>query len=303
MKKSGSSTVPKFSGANALQTMMMTQAMLGQKAEDEGDITKGRIANVGEDIKRIAGQFPSGKPPIGSKYNVKGPAGDISVDLNPKFTVDEVRTMGMSDAINYGVGYILDQQKNNPNFRNKYLKATAKLGNEKIGNIGPISTTGPFSEYFLSGKFESDKEAGMIKDYLVDLSDRVLRLRSGAQINEQEMKRMLTLLPTWEDAMDNDQSYERMNRKLAKFSSEMNSIKERIMTGRMLTDTGEIAKYNPDEWGETLDKFNIAGERVLSNFNQKKGNSPFNPLNQIGKQTKPQTSYEDSKDPMGLFNG
>lgn len=235
--------VPKQGGSgNALMNMMLAQSMLGEKTTTQGEaenkVIAGAQGQLGSQMRSVQEQFPGGRAPLESKMKY----GDTTIELNPKYTVDEARSLGMSDSITRGIGYLLEKQKTDPNFRKNFQTATIRVANPNPGNVGPISTT------------IGNKDAGIMKDYLKDLSDRILRLRSGAQINEQEMKRMTGLLPTWEDVSDNDPSYERMNRKLSTFTREMNDLKQRVVNGRMLDDRGIGVAYDPNIWQEPIDK-------------------------------------------------
>lgn len=70
-----------------------------------------------------------------------------------------------------------------------------------------------------------DKKAQDFKLTRADLSDRILRLRSGAQINEQEFKRLSQLLPS---AM----RYDEIDiQKLTDFENEFSKVADRINKG------------------------------------------------------------------------
>jgi hypothetical protein len=266
--------------------MMMMQSMIPEKvgatkaAEKEAEVAS--RSTMGQETADFNAQFPGRRAPIGS--SIKGEGG--TVEVNPKIGVEEARTLGMADAIGNAIGYIYSKQKEDPQrFRQNFSKASMHLLNDEPGMIGPIPTT------------IGDNQAGILRDYLKDMRDRVLRLRSGAQINEQEMKRMVGILPTWEMAQDeSDVGFERINRRLAQFATEMNGIKQRILSGRMYDDHKNVAIYNPNEWQEDLQKtIQIPGDFAMRLDN---ANPPVPNQIQSGKSPIPGMDAQINADPL-----
>lgn len=74
-----------------------------------------------------------------------------------------------------------------------------------------------------------------------DFSDRLLRLRSGAQINEQEFSRLMGMLPQWyrNNGVDIEQ--------LGKFKNEYTNLMGRLSGGGLSTGTAERADTSQDD--------------------------------------------------------
>lgn len=222
--------------------------MLGQQQREQ------QATTAGQTFEGLKEQFPPGSAPPGSSVNI-GKTVSANIPLNRKFTIDETRQLGMSDAFRVHIKDIGERMQTNPDqFRKSYGKATARLGSDKPGNIGlPFVGDVPFTF--------GDKDAQMLKFRLTDMADRILRLRSGAQINEQEFQRLRGLLPVFEDITDpSDTDFEVINTKLNTFLNEFEATRQRIINGQSYEDmgidvNGQVIKpgqplpYNPTLWG------------------------------------------------------
>jgi len=214
--------------------------VLGQ--QNAGNIGQ-RATNVKDQIDEA---FPDGAPP-GTQINV-GKETTAKIPINREFTIEEVRSLGMSDAFKAHVKSIQSQQANPEKFRETFGAATFRLpGGEKIGQVGPFSTS------------FGNKDAQLMKFRLKDMSDRLLRLRSGAQINEQEFLRLTGLLPTFEDISDpSDVNFDVVNTKLNTFLQEMDATRQRILSGQAFDDDGNAVVYNEGYWGPSGNPINQA---------------------------------------------
>ena len=116
-----------------------------------------------------------------------------------------------------------------------------------------------------------------LKNYLFQLKiwkNRLIYLRSGKQINDQEFDRLSATLPSYTDISDkNDTSFENLKFKLDNFKSDLDSIKGRLIKG---------GNYDSNAW-----------ESDLSQGTQ----NPF-PFPSGQQQVQPQ---QDDNDPLGIF--
>jgi len=160
-----------------------------------------------------------------------------------KFTQDEIRTMGTSDAWEHHKSYILGEMVNDPKgFEKSFIKATIDI---------PVLTFGKFQKGNILGypTTAGDELSINLQRAFDDMSDRLLRLRSGAQINEQEFQRLRGLLPTWRDITvkvgKGGVSYPTIRKSLDDFGTELYVAKQRAIQGGF---------YEPDFWGEGYQK-------------------------------------------------
>lgn len=134
------------------------------------------------------------------------------------------------------------------------LKSANRI-EELLSADGPDGTKGPFSDLARTG-WVGQPGAGELGMELQDMSDRLLRLRSGAQINEQEYKRLRSLLPNGWDAMkelmDNP---DLAKKKIAKFKAEAESI----LTKKRMKD-GTVAGTTTQGNTNTVGRFTIEAE-------------------------------------------
>lgn len=200
-------------GQNALMQFMLSQ-MMRDKAP--------------EDIATIQQQVGGFKP--GAKLNITNRGAEVQQPLNMDFTLDESRAIGQGDAFNAHVKFFEDAMNTMPHdeFVSKFKKASMHFPGADRGQVFGFPTT------------FGDSKSQLIKFALQDMSDRILRLRSGAQINPQEANRLMALLPTWEDVSDpNDKNFEVVRTKLYQFNSDVNNIKNILQQG---------GNYKSDLW-------------------------------------------------------
>lgn len=230
--------------ANPMQNMLLSY-MLGQKKLADVESVKSSTAkenrqDIGENISETVSNLPGGKMPLDTKITADiGKDMKLAGNLNQKYTLDEARAVGMADAFDAHTKYLEDSMDNMPRdkFLNTFLKATAKFGSKDIGKVGPIPTTA------------FDKDARVMNFAIKDMADRLLRLRSGAQINTQELERLMSLLPSFLDVSDpNDVNLEAVRTKLYTFKNELSNIKNRIMSGRQFDENNKPISYDKNAW-------------------------------------------------------
>lgn len=202
--KSSSLKAPNFKDNNTglaqLMALMISQQKTGQ---------------AGQTAQDVANQFPDGPPP-----DTKLKAGDATFPLNPKRSVEEAQSMSGADVINNHIDKIKQAQGDPDKFRSAFQKATFKgLGKNKGQVMGMPLTYG-------------DKDAIDLKFSLDDMSNRLLYLFSGKQINEQEMQRLSGTLPSFTDISDpSDNTFQSLNNKLDTYKLGLDGIKNRLIKG------------------------------------------------------------------------
>lgn len=249
------------SGGNPFQSLQNQITMMNLK-EIVKEQNRSNAPNL---IEQARESLPNKQFTPGSQVNITDQGADVRVPLNIDMTLDESRAAGMSDAFDAHVKFLEDQMNNNPNFSNKFKKATMHFGGDKHqrGQVFGIPTTW------------GDKEAQLIGFAIQDMADRVLRLRSGAQINEQEFDRLMGLLPSFVNITDpSDTNYEVIRTKLLSFKNEVNNIKNRLQMG---------GNYNPTVWEnfEGVNRNNLshpAYQQYLSEQNKKNQSGNDDPL-------------------------
>lgn len=207
----------KASGKSSGQGTLLAY-MLSQKKRD----------SVPQDIDKIGQQVGGYKP--GAKLSITDRGAEIQQPLNADFTLDESRAIGQSDAFSAHVKYFENAMNEMPRevFISKFKKATTHWPGADRGQVMGFPTT------------FGDKQAQLLKFALQDMSDRILRLRSGAQINPQEADRLMSLLPTWEDVSDpSDIDFEVIRTKLNQFKNDVENIKNVLKQG---------GNYNSSLW-------------------------------------------------------
>ena len=157
-----------------------------------------------------------------------------------KYTVDEIRAMGTAEAFKANRDFLIDKIDKDPKkFQSSFAKATVNVpfltkGHGK-GNIMGLPTT------------MGDEDAINLNRALTDMSDRLLRLRSGAQINQQEYDRLTGLFPSFKDLtvpVDEETgtiTFPTIRRSLDTLSGELQTMKQRAVQGGF---------YNPEDWGD-----------------------------------------------------
>jgi len=217
-------------GSNTLMNMMMAQSMLPQKE------TIKKEANLGEEAESLASgpgqvqELESGnagflKP--GATFNRRG----VSTPIVRDFSVEESKALSGSDALAEQIGYIYGEM-DKPDFASKWIKATGRLGGGQKGEILGI----PLSI--------GDSEAMKLSHAVQEMQNRLLYLRSGAQINENEFKRLSKALPSMTDISDyNDPTFSVLRKKLDDNLKDAMNIKGRLTEG---------GNYNSTYWEDQI---------------------------------------------------
>jgi hypothetical protein len=211
-------------GGNSLLNMMMAQSMLGEKqntmnqaaVEKQGLTTQAAVPQAMGAVEKIGS--PQGKPfiPPGTVFKT-----DVATSPgNRETTVDESKALSGSDMIMRHINYIKSEMDTNPRFGDIYNKATFRVG--ASGNKGQVAG---FPLWF------GDKDAAKLNFAIQDLSNRLLYLRSGAQTNEGEFRRLSATLPSWShiQGMGGDTSV--LKKMLDDYSFDAQNIKQRIIQG------------------------------------------------------------------------
>lgn len=144
----------------------------------------------------------------GTTISVDTPFGKVTTPLNRKFTQGELKDLTNAEALEGQIDTLVDI----------ISKDTEK----------PLTQKSQFKGLFPAQL--GDEEAQRLSITQTDLADRLLRLRSGAQINQSEFKRFQKLLPkiTRKDKIDIEQ--------LNRFKSEFSKIRGRIQSGAVFDE-------------------------------------------------------------------
>lgn len=223
--------VPDFgskSRSNALQMLMLRQAMQGHKAKETKDILPDTSVPVEANIEGVKWQTPE------------------SVSLR-KYTKEDVSALSASDAFTRSRNYLLSVMDKDPvKFRESFAKA-----NVNIPGLTQPQTRGNIKGY---PTVAGDETAINIQRELDNMSDLLLRLRSGAQINEAEFQRLRGLLPTYKDVTvevgENGETFPTIRRSLTQFENDLAIAKQRVIQG---------GYYDAQSWGDQSNSSPIPG--------------------------------------------
>ena len=152
-----------------------------------------------------------------------------------KLTKQEIGSLNDFDSITKTTSFIRDQIANNPDFLVDAARATAPFGMGGIASIG-------------------DVDARKILKKLTDASDRLLRLRSGAQINEQEFKRLRSLFPNFGDILTSMKvgNTELIMSNLEEFETEFANTRARILEGTSFEAGRDVGTQKVDNGDDAL---------------------------------------------------
>lgn len=191
---------PKFgSKSNPLELLIARELMQKQQQ-----------GQVGQDVQNINNQF-GGQAPPGTKLSDTG----YSIPVNRELSKDEIQTLNNFDAVKNHITTLKQFMKDDPSFKTDFARANIPFG--EIGN----------------------KNAQLMKFSLGDMSDRLLRLRSGAQINNQEYNRLRSLMPTIVNITSGD--YDVINKKLDTFNNEFDLARQRVLGGSQFETNRNIS--------------------------------------------------------------
>lgn len=230
-KSTGGIAKPKIGGGGNSGMAMLMGMMLGQQQRQ----------NAGQGIEEVRSQMPNKSFLPGAKASI-GRELKIDAPLSEDVTLDEARATSNADAFQAHVQFLDNAMKTWPRqkFVQKFQKATTKIGSQTPGSFLGMPTT------------VGDSEAQLLNFALKDMSDRLLRLRSGAQINEQELQRLSGLLPTFTDVTDpNDTDYKVIRTKIFSFVNELNGIKDKLLRGQQFDESTKARiEFDPTLWND-----------------------------------------------------
>lgn len=199
-------------------------------------IDQNKSGNAGQEVQNINAQNPS--------PGTKGKFGDITTEINPKRTVEEAQSMSGADVISNHINKIKVAQGDPDIFRSAFQKATFKGTGKDKGQIFGIPLT------------YGDKNAIDLKFSLDDMSNRLLYLFSGKQINEQEFQRLSGTLPSYTDISDpTDNTFSSLNNKLDTYKMGLDGIKNRLIKG---------GSYDEKYWNGPLENTGNMGSQPMN---------------------------------------
>ena len=186
------------------------------------------------------GQRPTGEGGVITKF--RDPFSNVEIETPEsvkfrKYSVDELRQLGTSEAITRHKEFLTNLLDKDPvAFSKSFGKANVNvpmLTGRRKGNVLGIPTT------------LGDEDATYIQRILEDMTDRIIRLRSGAQINVQEEERLRSILPSFKDLFiqvgKTGESYPTIRKALNDIELELRDTKQRVLEGGW---------YDADAWHE-----------------------------------------------------
>lgn len=180
--------------------------------------------------KSLAGQAQvPGEVPVGRTDPLTGVRTETPESVSRrKYTKEDVSALSASDAFTRSRDFIISAINKDPiKFRESFAKA-----NINIPGLTQPQTRGNIKGY---PTVAGDQLAINIQRELDNMSDLLLRLRSGAQINEQEFQRLRGLLPTYKDITvevgENGETFPTIRRSLNQFENDLAIAKKRTIQG------------------------------------------------------------------------
>lgn len=257
------------SGIGQLIAMMGIQNKLQAQRESSLQQQSESIASAPAQVRSVTSMIPGGPPP-GSEVTREG----IKMPINREMTVEETKAMAGAEAINRHIDFIKGMQAD-PTFRDKFTKATFRVGgSSEKGQVFGFPTS------------FGDSDAMKLSFAIQDMSNRLLYLRSGAQINEKEFTRLSRSLPSMTDISDNDPTYSTLNFKLDAFKKDLEAIRNRIMLG---------GNYDVNFWGGNAPSGDASSGSVASQGSSGSDvRAQYNALRSQG------VSMEEAKRRLGL---
>lgn len=160
-------------------------------------------------------------------------AGPYTIPVSRKYTGEEAKALSSAEALGTDISDLKNLMQTEENL--PLIKKGQFLG-------GGLFTAGP-----LEGIGEQGQRFAVLKK---NIGERILRLRSGAQINESEYKRFMSMLPTLfrNDKIDIEQ--------LDKFQKEFMGIQGRIQSGATWDKNKKqfIGTNSMENTGQVMDK-------------------------------------------------
>ena len=185
---------------------------------------------------------------IPDEYKLPGATftgGGFKLPINRKFEQSEYKDLASAEALTRDIADL------------RSIVAADKAGYANDGNPLKASQflgSGAFSWGPLKGLTNKGQRFALKKK---SVGERLLRLRSGAQINENEYKRFMELLPTIfrDDDLDIEQ--------LDNFTKEFESISGRINQGSLYNPKSKGFDISESDIQETMRQNNMTREQVL----------------------------------------
>lgn len=185
---------------------------------------------------------------IPAEYKLPGSTftgGGFKLPITRKFEQSEYKDLSSAEALNRDIADLetLVQQDQADYAKDKNPFKTGQF----LG--GGAFTMGP-----LKGLTKRGQEFALMKK---NVGERLLRLRSGAQINEAEYKRFMDMLPTImrEDDLDLKQ--------LGRFKQEFDAIQGRIQKGSLYNPKSKGFDISEADIKSTMKANNMTREQVL----------------------------------------
>ena len=184
---------------------------LGQQAMAQANLYQQRTNGTGlntipPDDQIVVGQYANGQPIIKSKKAMQE-LQQMKLEASRQQKIQNIKSRKLTDGESKAIGYANTMQKDLD-----YLK-------------GKIGTADEWQGYLPFGAFQSGGQS--FKDSLGSVSNLLLYLRSGAQINEQEYRRLKKNLPSLTGRDDVDL------KKIERFQAEFEGVKDRIKYGTL----------------------------------------------------------------------
>lgn len=172
-----------------------------------------------------------------------------------KYGKEDIQIMGASDTFTRSRDYIIEKMDEDPEkFSEAFKKANVAIpgltwGKQARGNLFGVPTT-VGSELAINLQRELD-----------NMSDLLLRLRSGAQINEQEFQRLRGLLPTYKDitvplSEDGSTTFPTIRKSLNDFERDLSIAKKRAIEG---------GYFNEDLWVDNKNEQASSSDNQVDN--------------------------------------
>ena len=181
-----------------------------------------------------------------------------------KFGKEDIQVMGASDDFTKSRDYIIGEIDKDPSgFAEAFKKANVSIpgltfGKQSRGNILGFPTT-----------YGSEKAIN-IQRSLDNMSDLLLRLRSGAQINEQEFDRLRSLMPTYKDISvplgeDGVTTYPTIRTSLNNFEDSLSKAKQRAIEGGFFNEEAWTNQKTPTSPVPNMPGYQASGQSRSTN--------------------------------------
>ena len=215
------------------QQQLMADFILKQKGEDRRQkYSDALMENIGYKNKVLKNFFGGGEPgadgvpsngvnsnfPPGSTFSLGG----VTIPLNRKYSETESKSLSGAGALLKDLSELKGMFEKGSATGGAQLTGGASMGLSNLPLIGaPLSA----AVMGFGGILKGGENRQNYSDLLRNVANRLLYLRSGAQINEQEYKRFVAQLPA---LMRNDKLDKKQ---LNRFIEEFSALRGRIESG------------------------------------------------------------------------